>query len=539
MTRYWSTHLRAAADSPVYPALLGAAWVLNAWRDAVVSPQSLLRPLALAVVGSGMLVLLLGLLFGRRWHVAGLTSALILLLLSNELGFVSDLASRMTPGQAVLWLGAIGAAAVVGISILWQRLRRPGAWAQLTRVMNVFALTLMATILATGVADGSVAFALDELDERPASSDVAGNGRRPDIYIILLDGYPRADTLNRLFGFDNAEFLGDLEVRGFEVADASQSNYMFTQQTLISMLNMRHVDDVLAEADLALDEGRRLRRAVIDNRAFDVVRRHGYRVIATSAGYEAVDLTTADEFIDGGQLNSFERHLIRRTMLIDVLELGAREWLPDQLRERVRWSLDHAGNLAESNADQPRLVFVHVPSPHSPNLFRANGSPLPVGDLHRFQADSPQGVGISEEEFIGQVAGQVAYLNRLTTETIDRILEVSAQPPVVLLLSDHGTRVRVTFGDPGDPDVTERFGTLFASYTPERSGLFGDRITLVNVMPILFNSYLGTDLPCQPDHIFANGPGGYLDLHEVPELEGASNPACGHQQSGWPPASDR
>ena len=95
------------------------------------------------------------------------------------------------------------------------------------------------------------------------------------------------------------------------------------------------------------------------------------------------------------------------------------------------------------------------------------------------------------------------------------------------MMSDHGPRMTVTFGDPADPNLAERYGTLFATYTPGRTDLFGDAPTNINLLPILLNAYAGTDLPCLPDHAYVNGPGGYLDLHRVPQYDGASPSSCG------------
>ena len=50
----------------------------------------------------------------------------------------------------------------------------------------------------------------------------------PDIYYIILDGYPRADILKSTFELDNSEFISWLEREGFYVAACSQSNYSYT-----------------------------------------------------------------------------------------------------------------------------------------------------------------------------------------------------------------------------------------------------------------------------------------------------------------------
>ena len=56
----------------------------------------------------------------------------------------------------------------------------------------------------------------------------------PDIYAILLDGYPRADVLAHAFDIDNGPFVGALEERGFAVAGASHSDYIWTHTTVPS-----------------------------------------------------------------------------------------------------------------------------------------------------------------------------------------------------------------------------------------------------------------------------------------------------------------
>ena len=68
---------------------------------------------------------------------------------------------------------------------------------------------------------------------------------------------------------------------------------------------------------------------------------------------------------------------------------------------------------------------------------------------------------------------------------------------------------------------------LFAAYTPGQTDLFGEGITPVNVLPILFNAYLDTDLPCHEDLSFASGAGNPLELHSLGKKSPGSNPACG------------
>jgi hypothetical protein len=53
--------------------------------------------------------------------------------------------------------------------------------------------------------------------------------------------------------------------------------------------------------------------------------------------------------------------------------------------------------------------------------------------------------------------------------------------------------------EPTAEDVHEQYANLLAAYTPSKAALLGDDITLVNLLPVLFDAYLGTRLGRQPD----------------------------------------
>ena len=67
----------------------------------------------------------------------------------------------------------------------------------------------------------------------------------PDVYYIILDGYARADTLQRVCHFDNSQFIELLRSRGFFVAADSCANYPYTDLSITSSLNMSYLDEVL------------------------------------------------------------------------------------------------------------------------------------------------------------------------------------------------------------------------------------------------------------------------------------------------------
>ena len=522
---------------PWYVPIMVGAFVLNAWVAAAVSPYAAVRTLVVAVAAVSALVLVLGLISGRRWQSAGLIVAGIAVAIS---GFHVDIASvggRIGGWTGLVWIGAVVALIAVVLRFLWRFVRSPGGLERMTRLLNQGAAILLAVVLLTGWADGAISAAVDEIAAANARGTLASArepvaASSPDIYVILLDGYPRADTLLDRYNLDNSTFLDRLEGLGFEVADASRTNYMFTQLVLLSMLHMKHADAVELDGptDTVAHINRTVRAAINESPAIDLLHEHGYSITASSPGYESVVLRQADTFLDSGGVNEFERHLLRRTLLIDIIGFLAPSWLPNEHRNRVHSNFRDLRMVARSESDHPRFTFVHVASPHAPNVFRTDGSPIPVSNPRALYGDTPELMGISRSEFAAQVRGQVTYLNSITLAAVEEVLQVSAEPPVIVVMSDHGTRMDVTYGDPSDPDLGERMGNLFAAYTPGRDGLFGEGITPVNVLPIIFNTYLGTHLACQPDHAFATGPHSLFDLHRLSPAPSGTNPACGLDQ---------
>ena len=61
----------------------------------------------------------------------------------------------------------------------------------------------------------------------------------PNIIHIVLDGYSRADVLQELYDFDNAEFLNSLRALGFTIVDDATVPYGQTLLTMNSVLRAR------------------------------------------------------------------------------------------------------------------------------------------------------------------------------------------------------------------------------------------------------------------------------------------------------------
>jgi len=79
-------------------------------------------------------------------------------------------------------------------------------------------------------------------ENKTFSRAIYNDGERPDIYIVLLDGYPGYEQLKNGLGYDNDSFLVQLASRNFNTIRKTHSNYLFTPYSIASILNMEYVD---------------------------------------------------------------------------------------------------------------------------------------------------------------------------------------------------------------------------------------------------------------------------------------------------------
>ena len=157
--------------------------------------------------------------------VAGLGTALVGVIANVLMGdrrrgglltlLVVFLALFGTVARAVAVLFVVGAFLVVERVIATRRATRV-PWNAVTLVGNAMAGVLVLTLVISGIENGGWGRMVHELSPaRATAPPVAPVGDRPDIYVILLDGYARPDKMRELFGFDDSAFTGGLEQRGF------------------------------------------------------------------------------------------------------------------------------------------------------------------------------------------------------------------------------------------------------------------------------------------------------------------------------------
>lgn len=485
---------------PVYPFLIAMHPVVSLLASNLGQTRigDALRALAAALLIAG-LAMLVARLLTSSWNRGSLVAA-ILLLAFTSYGHVYGAARAISGPEFLLarHRGLIPSYALLVLAgiLLTHRLSN---WAGLNLSFNLLGLALLAFPVIQ-----IAAFQID-LARAPRAQAVSGPsvepgaaGQHPDVYLIILDAYTRADVLREEFGVNNQPFLTQLGDLGFEVFECSQSNYSQTELTLASSLNASYLE----ELPLDLSPGKRSRTELLfmiqDNRVRQLFQAAGYRVYAFETGYPWSEWKDADVYLQPGdrntlRLNGFEVLLLQGTAMRAAVDARAAlpaalgDWQSDPLRthrERIDYALEVLPDLASDPG--PKLVFAHLVIPHRPYLFAPpDGWAAEHGYL--IPADGPSGLGAYE---IGY-RNQVLYLNYVLPDILRQVIQGTDEPPVVLLMGDHGA---------DDAPPAQRSAILHALYLPGADLTdLTDALTPVNSLRLILNQALGLDLPLLED----------------------------------------
>ncbi len=100
--------------------------------------------------------------------------------------------------------------------------------------------------------------------------------RKPNVYLIHLESYQSQEAMRELYGFDNAEFLGEIERIGFTIVPNYFANYPWTLLSMSSMFAMRHHYLLIAMGNDDAIGARRLIGGKDYNATLQAFRNNGY-----------------------------------------------------------------------------------------------------------------------------------------------------------------------------------------------------------------------------------------------------------------------
>ena len=367
------------------------------------------------------------------------------------------------------------------------------------RTLNLFLSVVSFTLVSVNIISilPETVHQADNLSNRSIVNSGELPYGRPDIYYIILDAYPREDTLRQILGFDNSGFLRGLEARGFHVANMSKSNYPTTYLSLASSLNMMYLDSVTKAVggrplcgnfkDRAIPY-----RMIRNSEVVSDLKSRGYTFINLRSGWGPTDdMTTADLELGpphSGRDTEFFKLFFKTSALCLISDFVVVDF--SVLRKDIEYSFDTLGEIPDIKG--PTFTLAHIMSPHPPLLFNSAGEPV--------QDEVYLGWGYYGSDSKAKFVDQVIYINRRVEGAIDEILNKSHEPPVIIIQADHGTWFRdrmisicmnySALYRLSQQEMMERMGILNAYYLPdgEGAGLY-DSITPVNSFRLVLNHY--------------------------------------------------
>ena len=492
----------------IHPFLFGMFFVLALYSANVteVSFSQVLLPFVVVLSSTIAILLLAWLLLRSLRRAALLTSIAVILCFSY--GHVVNLLPKSplagytfyTPieGSAILiWLAW---ALVFGASIyfVWKTRRISPKWTTLLNVVGAVLVVMPLTNIVVQEARGS-----RHHTAAPDTSDLQLSVPEtpPDIYYIILDRYASASTLKERLDFDNSEFLDYLSDKGFYVASESRDNYLSTQHSLASSLNMEYLDGLVEEVGETTTGFSPLYAMLQEYEVWRLLKSADYQFIHVGSWWEP---TRENKYADvninyGGSLPEFS-NLLLRTTAIDPIGRIADLWGdPRTIQyERVKYEFDRLSQIP--NMEAPTFTFAHFLTPHPEYVFMSNGDFLPEQELLK-------------ESFEAKYLDQLVATNNMVESVIDRLLADSAVPPIIILQSDEGpypdfnNTFNWTEGQGSDLDLRVKSGILNAYYFPGvDQSVFYPSITPVNSFRLLFNLYFGTNLELLPDKYYYSYP---------------------------------
>ena len=473
---------------------------------------------------------LLALLLTRNRQKASILT-LVFLLVFFALGRLHDSMQNFVINTPVVPIGPtkiLLAASLLLIAAAWLGLRRVSQERakKINSTLTLMGGVLIISTLFSIVPNLSGGSKTAQQQAGPQTNENPGTEtrERPDVYYILLDGYARADYLKNNFNHDNSSFLASLRGKGFFVADKANTNYAHTHFSVPSTFNTEYLNYLADEMGEESTDRSPLKELTQNSEVVREFKSMGYKYAtigtqwswAQSSPLADLDIkakNNADSKILNIELSEFALVYMQTTALKPWISTNIR----DNLVDKILGAFERTEEV--SKIPEPTISFTHILSPHPPYLFDRNGIIPGLNELEILNE------GFSKRDKFKE---QTIYVNKLTLDLIDKILENSDKPPIIIIASDHGPasglgRSDFKQTDPGKfnkEGIGERMGILSAYYFPDQKyDKLYENISPVNSFRAILSQYFGKEMKLLPDrNYFSNNKANEYRMFDVTDL---------------------
>jgi len=368
------------------------------------------------------------------------------------------------------WVAAVVVMSLVVVIVL--RLRE---WWVLDVIVVASAAALLVPPLLTGLWS-SVARA-ETAPPSSANALLSPMADRPDVFLVILDGYTSLPVLRELFEFEDLTLREDLASDGFNVVEPIFSGYSVTQFSLSSLLELEYADE--QRLTTMTDDPRPLAQMIGgDSQLVRMLSNSGYRTTMVEPGWhmstcgDNIDVCVPDPFIDEGV-----ETVLSQSLLWSFLESSVGSAITHGARQAMSWTVDNIDTLVDN--ETPDFMFVHILAPHPP-LFLDSDCQV-SSDRRNLDGIDMGMAGVSPETArlrLEGYANQVQCVNGFVRELA---AAVSGTDSLVFITGDHGSDVMSQFStEPeqwSDPQVLERMSVFVAVKAPQECEIESPLVT--------------------------------------------------------------
>ncbi|MCJ7740972.1 LTA synthase family protein [Candidatus Microgenomates bacterium] len=462
-------------------------------------------PIILALILCLMFFLIAKLLLKNNQKAAYLTSVFLILFFSY--GHLFDFL-RTTPLDKIIHgkqLVIFSIYIIIFSVAAFKTWRSRKSFLRLTKILNIISIILISVplfmITSFFIRNFFVKLPVTEISsgEKFDKSKVRSNEKLPDIYYIILDRYGREDTLKRAFNYDNTDFLSVLAGKGFYITPKSRANYADTAHSLVSSLNMTHLNYLSVLGKQNYTDWNLLFKKVANNEVLQTLKSLDYKTIQFGSWWIQSKVNSyVDMNINIDTTPGFHYLILSKTMLHPIrVKLGMMHYFLEEQWEREQMKFKKLKEVAYQKG--PKFVFAHFLITHPPYTFRADGSYL----------DENSQKDMSNKE---KYLYCLKYTNKEILAFVDHLLQNKDNyNPIIIIQADEGPysdrigedNKNFDWSSATDDEIAEKLGILNAYYFPGGGDkLLYPSISPVNTFRIVFNYYFGQKYQMLSDDSF-------------------------------------
>lgn len=342
------------------------------------------------------------------------------------------------------------------------------------QIISVISIAIVLSFVPTAISDSSGFSANQFYEEINFQVD-----KKPDVYLIILDGYAGKESLEKDFTFDNTKFLDFLKNSDFYISEKNFSNYQWSNLSMNSLLNMNYLDDY---PNYSVGDYLLLRDLYGNNAVMKTFQKNGYDVFFIDGGAPFREIHVSTKTLCHATDNGLLQNLIDTSMISLISKKFSKiSW--NEIRTCAFEELEKISNQTEN----PKFTYVHFNLPHHPYNYDENGN------LVEFNETAEK---LGEQESNKRYINQVKVTNEKISEVIPTIISSSKITPIIIIASDHGWAFAHHFERPLEKNeeyLIQRYNNFQAFYPAKNIDAYYD-ITSVNIFRQIFNDSFGTDL---------------------------------------------